>query len=244
MRAFLPAIALFAAPLAAQLPAGDEILRKVDDNLGSATKRSTARMTIAGRGGTRTVESRSWIRGTTESFTEYLAPPRDAGTKMLKLGDQLWTYFPATDRTILIAGHMLRQSVMGSDLSYEDLMEDPKLFELYRATVLREEAWRERPCWLLRLEARAPGLAYETREMWVDRERFVPLKENRYAKSGKLLKTTDVVEVARLGNRWVARKIVFRDVLKTGDGTTFEIESIEFDVVIPEHVFSKASLRR
>jgi hypothetical protein len=72
----------------------------------------------------------------------------------------------------------------------------------------------------------------------------VPLKENRYAKSGKLLKTTDVVEVARLGNRWVARKIVFRDVLKTGDGTTFEIESIEFDVVIPEHVFSKASLRR
>jgi hypothetical protein len=36
---------------------------------------------------------------------------------MLKLGDQLWTFSPSTDRTIQIAGHMLRQSVMGSDMS-------------------------------------------------------------------------------------------------------------------------------
>jgi hypothetical protein len=37
----------------------------------------------------------------------------------------------SVDRTIQIAGHMLRQSVMSSDMSYEDLMEDPKLVNLY-----------------------------------------------------------------------------------------------------------------
>jgi outer membrane lipoprotein-sorting protein len=223
---------------------GAWILRRVDENMSSETKISRSRMVIQGRGGSRTVESQSWIRGTEESFTEYLAPPRDRGTKMLKLEDQLWTYFPDTDRTILIAGHMLRQSVMGSDLSYEDLMEDPHLFDMYSAEILREEDYRERPCWVLRLTAKDESPAYYSREMWVDRERFVPLKENRFAKSGKLLKTTEVNRVEQQGHRWVAREMVFKDVLKSGSGTVFAIESIEFDADIPAYLFTKAALRR
>jgi len=244
MRYLVLVAALAAGSAATQEPSGDWILRRVDANIGSDNKTSQTRMIIEGRGGTRTVESRSWIRGTSESFTEYLAPPRDRGTKMLKLEDRLWTYFPATDRTILIAGHMLRQSVMGSDLSYEDLMEDPKLIDLYDASVLREEPLGGRPCWVLRLEAKTEGVAYHSREMWVDQERFVPLREQRYAKSGRLLKTTDVLDVRRIDDRWVATTILFKDALKASGGTRFEIESIAFNVNIPDHVFSKAALRR
>ena len=229
---------------AAQAPSGDAILARVDANIGSDNKVTLARMVIEGRGVTRTVESRSWVRGMQESFTEYLAPPRDRGTKMLKLGDQLWTYFPESDRTIRISGHMLRQSVMGSDLSYEDLMEDPRLGALYTATVVGEEAHRDRPCWVLELEAKEAGIAYQSRRVWVDKARDVALREDRFAKGGKLLKTTDVLAVERIGRRWVAKAVVFKDVLKSGQGTRFELESIEFDAVIPEHVFSKAMLRR
>jgi len=163
---------------------------------------------------------------------------------MLKLEDQLWTYFPSTDRTILIAGHMLRRSVMGSDLSYEDLMEDPHLFDMYSAEIIREEVYADRPCWVLSLAAQESSPAYHSREMWGDRERFVPLKENRFAKSGKLLKTTEVTRVAQQGHRWVAQEMVFKDVLKSGEGTTFIIESIDFDAEIPPHLLTKAALRR
>jgi hypothetical protein len=41
---------------------------------------------------------------------------------MLRLENQLWIYSPSTDRNIQNSGHMLRQSVMGSDLSYEDML--------------------------------------------------------------------------------------------------------------------------
>lgn len=238
--------AAFALPVlaAAQAPSGDAILARVDANIGSDNKVTLARMVIEGRGVTRTVESRSWVRGMQESFTEYLAPPRDRGTKMLKLGDQLWTYFPESDRTIRISGHMLRQSVMGSDLSYEDLMEDPRLGALYTATVSGEETHRDRSCWVLELAAKEPGIAYQSRRVWVDKARDVALREDRFAKGGKLLKTTDVLAVERIGRRWVAKAVVFKDVLKSGQGTRFELESIEFDAAIPEHVFSKAMLRR
>ena len=84
------------------------------------------------------------------------------GLKCLKQGDNLWTYFPGTDRTVLIAGHLFRQSVMGSDLSYEDLMEDPKLKNLYEAQIAGEDTVIDRPCWILELSAKNPDVAYHT----------------------------------------------------------------------------------
>jgi len=227
-------------------PSGDWILQKLDDNIGSDNKIYLGKMIIHGRRGSRTVESKSWIQGDEKSFTEYLAPPREKGTKMLKLEDQLWTYSPSTDRTIKISGHMLRQSVMGSDLSYEDMMEDRRMQKIYDANVVGEENIRNHPCWILELTAKEgeQDVAYYSRKIWVDMERYVSLKEDRYAKSGKLLKTTEVNNVSRVDDRWVPDKIIFKDVLKTGKGTEFIIESIEFNADIPDYIFSKASLRK
>jgi outer membrane lipoprotein-sorting protein len=241
---WLVALLVLSIAASAAEPDGAAILAKVDRNIGSDTKVSTARMVIEGRRGSRTVAFKSWIRGMEESSTEYLEPPRERGVKMLKLGDQLWAYYPATDRTIKISGHMLRQSVMGSDLSYEDLMEDPLLSGLYDPEVEGEEVVLERPCWVLHLTAKRDDLAYDSRKMWVDQERFVILREHRFAKSGRLLKTTDVTEVVEIDGRWVGKTVDFKDALRSGGGTRFIIDTIIFDVEIPEYVFTKAILRK
>lgn len=225
-------------------PSGEDILKRVDANIGSDNKISTGEMIIHGRRGSRSIKSKSWIHGMDKSFTEYLAPAREKGTKMLKLEDQLWIFSPSTDRTIKISGHMMRQSVMGSDLSYEDMMEDPELLNLYDANVIEEETFLDRPCWVLELTAKVEDISYHSRKIWVDIERFVSLKENRYAKSGKLLKTTEVKRVVRIEDRWVPTHIIFKDVLKSGKGTEFVLESIEFNAAIPEYIFTKASLRK
>jgi len=224
-------------------PTGEEILKRVDANIGSDNKISTAEMIIHGKRGSRSMKSKSWMMGEEKSFTEYLAPAREKGTKMLKLEDQLWIYIPSTDRTIKISGHMMRQSVMGSDLSYEDMMEDPELLNLYDANVIEEETFLDRPCWVLELTAKVEDISYYSRKIWVDKERYVSLKEERFARSGKLLKIFEVKEVKRIQNRWIPSHMVFKDALKTGKGTEFILESIEFNAVIPEHVFTKASLR-
>jgi outer membrane lipoprotein-sorting protein len=235
---FLPLLLL------AQTPDAGWILTKVDENMSSSNRISEAEMIIHGRRGDRTVRSKSWIKGTEMAFTEYLAPAREKGTKMLKMDDNLWTYSPNTDRTILIAGHMLRQSVMGSDLSYEDLMEDPKLQNLYDAKITGVDTVVGRQCWVLQLEAMNPNVAYHARKIWVDQERFLTLKENRYAKSGRLIKTTRVKSIRQIDDRWVAEKLVFKDELKSGAGTEFILIDVEFDAPIPDYIFSKASLRR
>jgi len=224
-------------------PSGEEILKRVDANIGSDNKIATAEMIIHGNRGSRSIKSKSWIYGEDKSFTEYLAPAREAGTKMLKLEDQLWTYIPSTDRTIKISGHMLRQSVMGSDLSYEDMMEDPELLNLYEANVIEEETYLDRPCWVLELTAKVEDISYSSRKIWVDKERYVSLKEERFARSGKLLKVFEVKEVRRIQNRWIPSHMVFKDALRSGEGTEYKIETIEFNADIPEALFTKASLR-
>jgi len=231
-------------PVLSQAPSADTILDRVDRNAVPGNKIILSEMIIHGRRDSRSIKARSWIEGEDKAFTEYLYPPREQGIKMLKLGDQLWTYSPATDRTISISGHMLRQSVMGSDLSYEDMMENKKLREVYTAKVSAEEKFLERDCWVLELVANKGEAAYYARKLWVDKERDLILREERFAKSGKLLKTLDVKSVIRAQNRWVPNHIVFKDALKEGQGTEFKIDTIEFDVTIPAYLFDKAGLRR
>ena len=242
--AFAAALKAAASFVSAQTRSGDEIMKRVDRNQGSDTKIIIAEMIIHSRRDSRSIKSKSWIQGVKQSFTEYLEPAREKGTKMLKLGDELWTYSPSTDRTIKISGNMLRQSVMGSDLSYEDMMEDPKLANVYEAGVAGEETVLERPCWVLELKAKKEDVAYAARKIWVDKERDVILREEMYARSGKLLKTLEVKNVARIQNRWIQDRMVFRDVLKSGGGTEFAIESIEFNARIPDFIFSKAALKK
>jgi len=237
------AILLLSAAARAEYPAGFEILKKMDGNMTAETRVFTSKMIVHGRRDTRTVESRSWTQGDRRAYTEYLAPPREQGIKMLKLDDRLWLYSPAADRIIQISGHMLRQSVMGSDLSYEDMLEDPRLSELYTAEVIAAETIERRPCWVLQLTA-VKDLAYHSRKLWVDQERHIPLREELYGKSGKLLKKIDLKDFTQTDGRWFPLRMIFKDVLKAGAGTEFIMQSIEFNVPIPEHLFSKAALRR
>ena len=228
----------------AQQPSGAEILERVDRNMSSETRVFSSKMVIHGRRGSRTVVSKSWAEGEEKAFTEYLAPAREKGTKMLKLKDKLWLYSPSTDRTIQISGHMLRQSVMGSDLSYEDMMEDKKLTHHYQAVVTGSEAVEGFQCWVLELTAKTRDVAYYKRKLWVDQSREIPLREDLYAKSGKLLKKLDLKDVVKIEGRWFPQRMIFKDMLKKGRGTEFVFEDIKFDQEIPEHIFTKAALRR
>src|SRR4030042_3038478 len=107
------------------------------------------------------------------------------------------------------------------------MLEDRKLRQRYEGSGVGEERIIDRPCWVLELRAKAEDVAYYSRKIWVDRERFVLLREVRFAKSGRPLKTLEVKSVIRVQNRWVQDDVVFKDALKTGDGTEFLIRSEE-----------------
>ncbi len=223
----------------------DNIMKAMDENLNAESRIVTSKMVVRGRRSNRTIESKSWVVGTDLAFTEYLSPPREAGTKMLKLGEKLYTYSPQTDRVIQISGHMLRQSVMGSDMSYNDMMEDRPIEELYDATIEGSAKVDGRDHWIMVLDAKVKGLSYPKRRSWVDKEYLLPIKEELYAKSGKLLKTASLKGIKKIQERWFPSKFIYKDELKRNSkGTEWIIDNIEFNKKIPDSRFSKALLRK
>ena len=63
---------------------------------------------------------KTYARGQDDAAVLYLEPAREKGTKLLRKEDNLWLYMPRAERGQKISGHMLRQGMMGSDMSYED----------------------------------------------------------------------------------------------------------------------------
>jgi outer membrane lipoprotein-sorting protein len=239
---FITLFALIFLNLSAQ--DASQVLEKIDANMSSKNRIFESSMTILGKRGSRTIASKSYSEGTNRSFTEYLSPASEKGTKMLKLDKQLWIYSPSTDRTIQISGHMLRQSVMGSDLSYEDMMDDRKLTEIYNAKVTGEAEMDGRKTWILELTAKVENVAYATRKVWIDTERYIPLQEELYAKSGQLLKRSVMSDVQKIDGRWFPTTVVYKDMLKQGDGTEFKMTNVKFNQEIPDYIFTKAALKQ
>ena len=220
------------------------LIEAIDRNFWSATKYIEGRLIIDNGRRERTLAMETRMEGVVKSYSHYLSPARERGTKMLKMEQKMWMYTPQTDRKILIAGHLLRQSMMGSDLSYEDMLEDVKLGDAYDATIEKAEKFGEYDTVVLLLKAKDKTKTYQTRRVWADPKRSVVYKEERYAKSGKLLKRILHQDYRPIGDRLFPKKMVFRDMLKENTKTTYVFDKIIFDVDIPTKYFSLRILKR
>ena len=95
---------------------------------------------------------------------------------------------------------------------------------------------------IIEMEEIIKGLPYPKRKAWVDKEYFLPIKEELYAKSGKLLKTSTLSDIKKIKGRWFPSKFKFKDELKRNSkGTEWIIEKIEFDTDIEESRFTTFS---
>ena len=220
------------------------LLEEVDENLWADTKFISGRLIIDNGRKVRTLTQDSWMEGVTRSYSHYKSPAREKGTKMLKIGGQLWMYTPRTDRKILIAGHLLRQSMMGSDLSYEDMMEDHKLSHSYVATLEGYEEFEGVRLAVLHLIVHDKETTYQTRKAWINPKNKTVLKEERFAKSGKILKRIIFKDYEEIGDRMFPRTMIFKDLLKENTQTTYKFDVIKFDVEIPARYFSQSILKR
>jgi len=221
-----------------------KLLKAVDDNLWSNTKIISGRLSVDNGRRVRTMAVDTWMEGLENSYSFYKSPAREKGTQMLKIQKKLWLYTPRTDRKILIAGHLLRQSMMGSDLSYEDMLEDRKMSLSYDVIL---EKWEEvdgvRSA-VLYLTAKDKEITYQSRRVWVEPKEQVVLKEERYAKSGKLLKRVTFEEYKDYSGRLFPKRMIFRDMLKTDTKTIYHFDEIQFDKAIPKKYFRQSILRR
>lgn len=244
MKAILTMLA--ALSMAAPAVSGEDalsIVRKLDSNDVYSTLKAKAEFVIH-YSGKRIVKSFViYAKGDRNSFVEF-TNREDAGTKFLKKDGNLFLYSPDAEEIIPITGHMLKESMMGSDLSYEDTVGNDTLESLYNARVSGDASFEERPCWILDLEGKTKTISYPKVRMWVDKESYVPLLTERFALSGAILKEERVLETKPIANRRFPIKVEVRDLLRSGSSTLFTFSDVELDRPIADSLFSMRNLER
>lgn len=127
--------------------------------------------------------------GQYRTLIRIVAPQRDANKLMLKNGNDLWFFDPASQASIRLSPQqrLLGQASNG-DVVTVNLAKD------YKAELLGEEELADgervmRRAYRLGLAAASPDVTYHRVEMWVDTTSSRPIRARFYAESGHLLKT-------------------------------------------------------
>jgi outer membrane lipoprotein-sorting protein len=240
-------LALAAVAAFSQTPSAADLLRKIDENEIFSTIEYDGEMIIEYQGRRYVKTMKTWARGNTDSFIEFLNP-EDRGTKYLKKGGRLYVYSPDNEGVMLISGHMLKESMMGSDMSYEDTINNDTLSSRYNAVISGSETWTvngaSRDTWVLELDAKKRTESYPKRKLWIDKETGDLVHYELFALSGAKLKEYNMLRVEVLAGRRFPVEIEIRDLLRKDSKTTFIMKNAVLDKPIPDSVFSQRNLER
>jgi outer membrane lipoprotein-sorting protein len=225
------------------MPSAAELLRRVDDNEIFTTIVYEGEMIIDYQGKRFVKTMKAWGRENNDNFTEF-TNPEDRGTKYLKKGGRLYVYSPDTEEVMLISGHMLKESMMGSDMSYEDTIENDKLSNRYNPSLGGSDVWNGRDCWVLDLSAKKKTESYPKQKMWIDKETGDCLHYEQFALSGARLKEYNLNKIEVIAGRRFPVEMEIRDLLRKNSKTTMVMKSVIMDQPIADSVFSQRNLSR
>jgi outer membrane lipoprotein-sorting protein len=150
-----------------------------------------------------------------------------------------WLYFPALKAIRRVAADDKRSSFVGSDFSYEDI--SGRQVDEEQHTLLRQEKLDDRDAYVIESRPKTPA-TYDKRLIWIDTERWLPLKEEYYDAEGKLQRVFKAEKVEQVGGYWT---VTSRSMLTTATGhrTVVDFADVRYDVPLSDDLFTERSLR-
>ena len=139
--------------------------------------------------------------GSANSLVRFMDKKRN-GQLVLSVAQNMWIYFPRTRKPIRITPmQRLMGQASNGDIARLSYSED------YHATLLREEIYAERACYVLELTAKSKSSTYRKIHYWVEKERYLPVKADYFLISGKHFKSASFEEYRKVNGATVVGTI-------------------------------------
>ncbi len=241
------------------LPDPAEIMRKnfVSGKLKDTTQKMTM-VLIDARGirRERKVESYSKLLGNGVDQTRmsrFLSPPDVIGTATLTKensagDDDIWIYLPALKKVRRLVASNKKDSFMGSDFSYGDVI-TPKVDD-WKHTLLRTEKCGSGDCYVVESVPVSKDVernsGYGKRVQWIDKASYVTVRGEYSDLAGRPLKefhAYDPWEADKALHRWLVKKITMKNV-QTGGVTELLFDEVKVNTDVKDEVFTERYLTR
>ena len=237
----LTLVLILLLPLTAA-PQPQEIMDKVMEMQSSNSSAMDLELTLIDSGGqerTRRLQTLSLTEnGKTSSITVFLSPSSVKNTRFLAVkNDQdktdQWIYLPALKRVKRIASNEEGGSFMGSDFSYADMASTTYDADEATHTLLGETA----TTYTVR-SVPFDTTTYGKTETTVDKDTYLPLQVNFYAKDGSTLEKQLVTQqIEQMDGKWIP-KIITMTTIASGHSTRIEILQAQYDIAMNSNYFT------
>lgn len=174
--------------------------------------------------------------------------PRDVkGTAFLSFShstkpDDQWLYLPALKRVKRISSRNKSGPFMGSEFAYEDISSQE--VDKYTYKYLRDEAIDGTNTFVVERYPTYDNSGYTRQIVWVDAERYIPLKTEFYDRKDSLLKTLTFSGYQQyLDQYWRADEMHMVNHQK-GKETTLTWSNYRFNTGLKDKDFNKNALKR
>lgn len=249
--------AMIAAFLAAPLSVSAEDLTDVNEIVTKANNvsyyagkdgRSQSRMTIKDKQGRTQIRQFTILRrdhadGGDQDYLVLFSRPADVRRTVFLVAkhvdgdDDRWLYLPGLDLVKRISAGDKRTSFVGSHFFYEDVSGrgiDEDTHEL-------EETTDEH--YVLLNKPKDPGsVEFAGYKVWIEKETMLPVKMEFSDDQGEVYRRMTTSETDVVQGHPTATKMLVED-LRSGGQTVIEFRNIEYDLGLPEDIFSERSLR-
>lgn len=242
--AFSAGIACAAAP--SQPPASDAtaIVERAELALWGKTFQADFEMVIATPSWSRTLALAVRMDRPGKSFLRVLAPAKDAGISSLRVGNEMWNYIPAIERTIKIPPSLMLQPWLGSDFTNDDLVKESSLVNDYTHKLLESPKADGTGQYLIEALPKPESAVVWGKILYATRADFVPLKQEYFDERGRSVRTLTYSDIRKLDGRDVPTRWEMKPLDKPGKSTTIFIKSAAYDRTLDSELFSLRNLAR
>jgi outer membrane lipoprotein-sorting protein len=227
----------------AQQPEAADLIRKAMDHWRGLTSRSEMTMTIRRPDWERAMTMRSWSKGDKQSLVRVIEPKKDAGNGTLLHDNNMWTFTPKINRIIKVPSSMMSQSWMGSDFSNKDISKSTDIIDQYDHSLLRTEERDDHTVYTIESIPHEDAAVVWGKEVLVVRDDYVLIEQQFWDQDGELVKVMKTLDIAVMGGRSVARIMRMGKVENPDEWTQLTVNSIEFNLELPDSLFTLSSLR-
>ncbi|MFP4563946.1 MAG: outer membrane lipoprotein-sorting protein [Spirochaetia bacterium] len=219
----------------------ETIIRRMQENEVHSASRSRGEMITHDRFGTKSTSFVSYSAGHNKSLIEFTGK-QERGQKILRLEDEIYLFYPDAEELIRMQGSALKDSVMGSDVSYEDMTGGKSLLEDYSVTLEGTETIDRNECYVVEMTAKSRRVPYYRQRLWVDTELYIARQTYKYSRSGDLLKEITLEDYTRREEKIIPTRLTVEDSLKSDSRTEFIIHEIEIGLDLDPNLFSLEEL--
>lgn len=229
--------------LGANVNDANEWLKFAEKEMRGDRSKAEIVMTIKTPNWNRTLEIISDVEGKNEALSTIQSPPKEKGIRTLRIGNNMWNYFPKLKRKVAVSSSMLLASWMGSDFTNDDILKASSMSEDYDHKFFGDEKLNGEDMKIIENKAKSNSkVMWPKIHTYASKKDCLPRMYKYFDKEGNVKRTLTLSEIKEFDGHKVPS---YWEMVPEDDKTkktSINYKSLKFDVKFPSNHFSQKNL--